>query len=571
MSDITTILSNPPIPPFVYLHHPHHSSTSLDLSSSSSSSTNSSSGYGSSTRIARIETVEYHTPKLLLSGILDKLSDDKDEVEVQTFDGFAVKLRTWYSAQFQPMNGNVAIKGKGKAKAKVNGHGDYGREGKEGDLSVVVVITKAERLRLVLGDGWSVITRLTELVGVPISVVLCSTIPWDNVRPFRGDAPEPIHVYFPPPTREEIISSLLPASPHPLWPRFLDLLLSTTLSLCSPSIEEIAYLSEALWPIYTHTLPPHQSMIHLNQPYPDPSNPPAEIDINLKLLTDLKYQLSLSLTSSIESLLPRQIGVHEFKKAFMKPTPSSADFGLGFGMGFGMAGRQTMLPKLPGMELSTVEKFLVAASYGASYNPPKSDLRLFGRSAGIAGKRKKGGGFRRAGYGRVRVGKVPQRLLGPKPFTFDRLLALFSSLYAEHAPRPEDLQAALRGAEDGYDDSSSASGSGSDLGSDEWGGVGVGVSANVSVQRQREKVEKKRKRDNEREKKWDEHVEELTMSTKLWSLIINLEAQGLIKRVSPTDRLDNVMLRCEVGYEVAKDLSKELRITLDEYLYEASM
>jgi origin recognition complex subunit 5 len=41
--------------------------------------------------------------------------------------------------------------------------------------------------------------------------------------------------------------------------------------------------------------------------------------------------------------------------------------------------------------------------------------------------------------------------------------------------------------------------------------------------------------------------------------------------MSPVDRLDNIMLRCEVEYEEVKSLAKELKITLDEYLYEATL
>lgn len=53
-----------------------------------------------------------------------------------------------------------------------------------------------------------------------------------------------------------------------------------------------------------------------------------------------------------------------------------------------------------------VAKYLLVAGYCASYNPAKSDLRLFGRGTGPEGRKKKGGGTRRAGYGRVRIGKV---------------------------------------------------------------------------------------------------------------------------------------------------------------------
>lgn len=53
--------------------------------------------------------------------------------------------------------------------------------------------------------------------------------------------------------------------------------------------------------------------------------------------------------------------------------------------------------------------------------------------------------------------------------------------------------------------------------------------------------------------------------------IPELESQGLLRRMSPVDRLDNIMLRCEVEYEEVKSLAKELKITLDEYLYEATI
>jgi origin recognition complex subunit 5 len=35
-----------------------------------------------------------------------------------------------------------------------------------------------------------------------MSVVLVSTVPWDELRPARGDALEPIHLYIPSSSRE---------------------------------------------------------------------------------------------------------------------------------------------------------------------------------------------------------------------------------------------------------------------------------------------------------------------------------------------------------------------------------
>ncbi|WVW83954.1 hypothetical protein I302_105977 [Kwoniella bestiolae CBS 10118] len=520
------LISHRPTPSFIYLHHPHHSSTSLPLPASSSSS--------SSSTIIKIDVVEYNTPRLFFSGVLNRLgANEEGQGEVQTFDGFSQRIRAWYTNRAGSEN-----KSKGKGKAKVNGTNGHLEESGD-ERGFVLVVTRSERLRMVFGNGWSLITRLAELTGIPISVVLCSSMLWDHVRPIRGDAPEPVHVYLPAPSREEILFQLLPSSPHPLWPRFLDLLLSTVHSLCSPPIEEIQYLSQSLWPIYTSTLPPHYSMIHLGQPYPNPSNPPPEIEVTIKLLTDLKHQLSLSLASAIENLLPRTIGTHEFTQALLPKTQNGIPL-------------TRSLPKPPSMNLSSVEKFLLVASYAGSYNPGKSDIRLFGRTAGVEGKRKKGGGTRRAGYGRVRAGKVPQRLLGPKPFPLDRLLALFSSLFAEHAERPEDLQASFGGELSSSEEEER----------DDW---------LPSVAEQSAKVERKRKRDNEQERRWDESVEELAMSVKVWGLILQLESQGLLKRMSPVDRLDNIMIRCEIGYETAKTLAKDLKFNLDEYLYEAAM
>ncbi|OCF40367.1 origin recognition complex subunit 5 [Kwoniella heveanensis CBS 569] len=571
-TELDTILSHPPCPSLIYLHHPHHPSTSLPpLPASCAAGSSSGSKMASTTTTSTstlsaisIDTVEHHTPRLLLSGILCKITGDVDH-DVNTFDAFKLVLRGWWMNKQSGSSGSGSG-GKGKAKVRVSGNGTTdgndgidvnGHEAETGQW-VVIRITKAERLRSVLGNGWSVITRLSELTGVPCTVILCSTAPWDHVRPHRGDAPEPVHIYLPPPTKEEIHVALLPGSSHPLYPRFLDLLLSTVLPLATPPISELHHLALSLWPIYTATLPPHLEMALLgtnsgSSSSPEPDNPPPPLNVNIKLLTDLKSQLSLSLASAIEDLLPRHIGSTEFVKALL-PGP----------------GKLRTLPKPPEIELPTLAKYLLVAAYAASYNPAKSDIRLFGRGTGPDGKRKKGGGTRRAGYGRTRVGKVPQRLLGPKPFPIDRLLALFSSLYAEHAPRPDDLLPSLG---EGYNDYRSSSSSSSDSdGRDEmdiWGGRGG--DAYLSVAQLAAKAERKRKRENERERRWDDEVDGIAMSAKLWSMIPQLESQGLLRRTSPQDRLDNITLRCEIDYEAAKTLAKELRITLDEYLYEASM
>ncbi|ORY21095.1 origin recognition complex subunit 5 C-terminus-domain-containing protein [Naematelia encephala] len=512
MSDtIGTLLASPYPPPFIHLHHPHHP-PSLALASPSD--------LPAHCLQARVDAIEHHTPRLFYSGILTRLGS-VDTGEVSTWDEFVRRLKGCWTCR--------------KGKGKVNGHRHAEKDhGEESSTAFVLVITKAERLRQVLGGGgWAALTRLSELSGIPISVVFASQVPWDELRPRRGDALEPIHIYLPPPTRDEILSQLVPCSEHPLWPRFLDLILSTLHPLLPSPLPTLFHLAEALWPLYTSPLPPHLEMTFLGlslpqTPHEQPQpQPPPPLEITLKLLTDLKHHLSLPLSAAIETLLPLQLGSHEFTHSLL-PTPDGQRRGIAH------------LPKPPPLDLGTAAKFLVVAAYCASYNPAKSDLRLFGRSVGVDGRKRRGGGMRRAGYGRVRIGKVPQRLVGPKPFPLDRLLALFASLFSEHANRPQDLTAAL----------SDSDSSDSDF---------IPKAA-----------DRKRQRDGEREEVWEQEVEHLTMSVKLWGNIPELEAMGLLRRISPQDRLDAVVLRCEAGYDVVKTLARELGIILDEYLYEAT-
>ena len=282
--------------------------------------------------------------------------------------------------------------------------------------------------------------------------------------------------------------ALLPGNAHPLYSRFLDLILAALLHLTPNPLPELEYVAEALWPIYTSPLPLHFEQTLLGRPSPDTENPPEPLGITIKMLTDLKHGLTVPLALAAEELLTRRAGIEAMKDAAKRPlvpgTPSRTSSRAAPNQGLAA-------------DLALCAKYLVVAGYCASYNPAKSDQRLFGR-IGVDGKRKRGGGTRRAGYGRTRVGKVPQRLLGPKPFTLDRLLALFASLFGEHAVRPEDLVPSI---DDGWSDA------------DEEDGWRPSVDA---AQRRAERI---RQKELERDERWEEEVEHLTLSTRLWSMV----------------------------------------------------
>ena len=202
------------------------------------------------------------------------------------------------------------------------------------------------------------------------------------------------------------------------------------------------------------------------------------------------------------------------------------------------------LPRAPSLSVPYIAKFLLIASYLASQNPPRTDLRLFGRGLTADGKKKKGGGTRRAGYGRVKVGKVPQRLVGPKPFPLERGLAIWAALYAENGKRPADLD-----ADEGSSGSEGEYGENDDQGEmpdDDEEGPSTpskrknGVSATLPplpgstakatkiraedllysrAERESKRAERKRKREVEKEERWEEYVDDMSMSVSLWSMV----------------------------------------------------
>lgn len=141
ISKLDTLLRHPGSPPFIYVHHPHHPSNLLALPEPSSS-------------LVTLDLIEYYTPRLLYSGILSRLGSDVGEIS--TWDLFVRALRGIVSSRAQTI---TPSKGKRKATAMENGDDHF-----DASCGLVVVLTHAEKLRIVLGPGWSVMTRLTELV-----------------------------------------------------------------------------------------------------------------------------------------------------------------------------------------------------------------------------------------------------------------------------------------------------------------------------------------------------------------------------------------------------------------------
>jgi hypothetical protein len=94
-------------------------------------------------------------------------------------------------------------------------------------------------------------------------------------------------------------------------------------------------------------------------------------------------------------------------------------------------------PSVPA--ISNLGRWLLIAAYLCSYNPPRTDVRMFAAYDGddeFQRKKKKGGGTRKSGANGggspTKKGKRDQRrLLGPKPFPLERMLAVADTLFPE--------------------------------------------------------------------------------------------------------------------------------------------
>lgn len=163
METLDLLLRTPHPPPFIYVHHPHQPTTSLAWPVAAHTT-------------CRVDAIECHTPKLLWSAIASRLELAKGRTstsstepgQVDSMDTFLRRLRAvgqaGGSANGHMANGTGGSR-KGKGKATVNGHTDVaGSRGQRTGMCMSIVITKAERLPRVMGQTWTVMTRLAELV-----------------------------------------------------------------------------------------------------------------------------------------------------------------------------------------------------------------------------------------------------------------------------------------------------------------------------------------------------------------------------------------------------------------------
>ncbi|KAN0060927.1 hypothetical protein ACQY0O_006661 [Thecaphora frezii] len=203
--------------------------------------------------------------------------------------------------------------------------------------------------------------------------------------------------------------------------------------------------------------------------------------------------------------------------------------------------------------LPLIPTFLVLASFLASYNPSRLDVRYFLRDSSLVGQSaassSKTTGGRKFGPGRgkrtARRGRPAkdairitneegqtenlnrQELLGPKPFPVDRLLSIFQALITECGPEL-NAQLALSITPDEVDERG-------------W----------------------------EQEPDIGDMWEQRARSVGVYSQITNLVARRMLIRTSAPDKLGSTInFRTNVSYNVAATLARKVRFDLDEWLWD---
>jgi origin recognition complex subunit 5 len=170
-----------------------------------------------------------------------------------------------------------------------------------------------------------------------------------------------------------------------LYTHFASLLCSICLPFTNDP-HELTYISAARWPGFVQpVIDEHNQFLSTMEIEPeDPGEiPPVSEDARMRLTR----HFTPSLTAALEALYPRLMNAAEWASAnqppanLLDPSTGGVDLDRRKGMGTGTT-TKTGLSSLP-----LLSKYILIASFFASTNPPKSDLRMFGR--GLDEKKRK--------------------------------------------------------------------------------------------------------------------------------------------------------------------------------------
>ncbi|KAK1235701.1 hypothetical protein PQX77_001072 [Marasmius sp. AFHP31] len=413
------------------------------------------------------------------------------------------------------------------------------REHNDEDVRLALLVEKPEKLKERLPEVVVPLTRLAELSKVDISVVFISEARWEEVRPPLGAALDPFFFDIPVPTKEATIEHIGSkfsshaegsAQIHAYSPELESTyrqFISVLYDSCDPFIkdpQEIQYIASARWPGFIKPVIDDykrllEEAVRIDEP-PPPFDLPSE-ETRMRLVRALLPTFK----SAMEDLHPRTTSAVDWcnanepapdimEKMFQTPgllSPSRRardeikDANDTRGKSKAKEGRIEALPRQ--------SRFILLASYLASSNPAKTDLRMFGR--GVDEKKRKRKINRVKPQPKMNTGpvKIPQPLVGASPFLLDRMLAILGALLEDN-----DVESRLPANE-------------------------------FSIEGERTDMEISR--------------------VGTYASVMELTTLRLLHRTTAGDKLDGPpMFKCSITHDVALSLAKQLGVKLNDLVWD---
>lgn len=267
----------------------------------------------------------------------------------------------------------------------------------------IIVLDKAENLRLMDGNLLPVFLRFKEIAEINVSVILISEIPFQKFYT-KLNIVDPIKLHFPQYNKQELIDILM-----------LDREVNFEL-VGGKVIQE-----EDQEQFYSQYLNMFLSVFHRA----------------CKDVSELRYMAKVNFAKYYEPILKNECGASDSMKLWRNISPffksSMENLYLRISTNLDQENdspnetewifKKENLAR--SLELPFYAKYLLIAAYLASYNPSKDDKRLFVK---YHGKKKK---TLRDIKAKSKLSEQLNTQLGPKVFSFDRLLAIFYAILDE--------------------------------------------------------------------------------------------------------------------------------------------
>ncbi|CAO3689470.1 unnamed protein product [Umbelopsis vinacea] len=280
------------------------------------------------------------------------------------------------------------------------------------------ILDRAERLRDMASTILPVLLRLSEVSQRNICVILLSTIVYEKFRTKAG-AYEPLVIRFPEYSKEDTLEILRrdfsadgmdvqvngKDTVHlgdDFFLSFSEVIYSIFFQNCK-DLNELRHLVALLFPLFINPIrdgraKPHETakLFKMAQPY----FAEATDKLYLREISSSEWAKRTSEMANTKASITTDASVVTAIR-----TNARGDF-----------------------DLPYYTKFLLIASYLASYNPPRFDVRYFAKAG--EEKRKRRRGIQKPMSDKT-GGKMRQQLLGPKAFPVERMLAIFYSIIDE--------------------------------------------------------------------------------------------------------------------------------------------